>query len=328
MIRIRLPETRTHEDLDALALTLGNKLSDTAFRLLPHLGKGTIKLYEIEEGVHIYSINCTFYDQMEILHPVSAKGHSYYTLSYYPNPETFEVKHEQALEWNVNKRWNMIFCSGNTPVTLRARPNVPLRCFAISFSMDWINANIKVADNEPDSELWQSVRVYAPLLLLEAMTRHEQELVFDVYQNDFWELPGLLFLRSRALTMISDFLMRTSYAKINKPLVLHHMTEVDSVEKKLMACIEGTLPSIKELAHEVFLSESTLQREFKKAYGKAIYDYYLEKKMDHAMLLISAKSVNITDIASRLGYENTSQFIAMFKKYFGKSPGALHREVA
>ncbi|MBI1342421.1 MAG: hypothetical protein GC171_05740 [Terrimonas sp.] len=60
-------------------------------------------------------------------------------------------------------------------------------------------------------------------------------------------------------------------------------------EKILMEHISHKLPKVSSIAKEVALSESSLKRYFKSLYGKGLYEYYLEKKMQYAMELLTEK---------------------------------------
>ena len=102
-----------------------------------------------------------------------------------------------------------------------------------------------------------------------------------------------------------------------------HMQTIRQVEERLLQSLEDMLPSQKELAKEFALSESTLKRHFKAVFGKTMYEYYLEKKMDLARKLLQEKKVTVSETAYMLGYEKVSAFISMFKKVHKVLPGSL-----
>ena len=63
-------------------------------------------------------------------------------------------------------------------------------------------------------------------------------------------------------------------------------------------------------------------------FGKSIYECYLEKKMDYAKRLLLEKPLTVKEVAYRLGYEKTSNFIHIFKKFHTYSPGHLKKNIA
>ena len=80
------------------------------------------------------------------------------------------------------------------------------------------------------------------------------------------------------------------------------------------------------IAKMVALSESTLKRYFKLIYGKSVYEYYLNKKMDMARMIMLQKPYSVNEIAELMGYEKVSHFIEIFKKHHGCSPGTIKRK--
>ena len=98
------------------------------------------------------------------------------------------------------------------------------------------------------------------------------------------------------------------------------------VEKILITHLQKTLPSIEIIAREVVLSESTLKRHFKLMFGKSIYEYYLGMKMDLAKRMLLEKPLSVNEVATMLDYEKVSNFIEMFKKHHGFSPGSIRKK--
>lgn len=100
-----------------------------------------------------------------------------------------------------------------------------------------------------------------------------------------------------------------------------------SVEKMLDVYLEKDLPSIRTIAKDLALSESTLKRNFKRVFGTSIYHFYLQKKMQQARQLLAEQNTSVKEIAFRLGYEKPSNFIRVFKKHYSSSPGSLRKKL-
>jgi len=100
-----------------------------------------------------------------------------------------------------------------------------------------------------------------------------------------------------------------------------------SVEKMLDVYLEKDLPSIRSIAKDLALSESTLKRNFKRVFGTSIYHFYLQKKMHQARQLLTEQNTSVKEIAFRLGYEKPSNFIRVFKKHYSSSPGSLRKKL-
>ncbi|MCB9201424.1 MAG: helix-turn-helix transcriptional regulator [Flavobacteriales bacterium] len=77
---------------------------------------------------------------------------------------------------------------------------------------------------------------------------------------------------------------------------------------------------INELSQKIGLSEYKLQEGFKKIYNTTIYGYFLNFKLEYAKNKLFNSDVKIKEIASEIGYDNTSHFIEAFKKKYKSTP--------
>ena len=91
--------------------------------------------------------------------------------------------------------------------------------------------------------------------------------------------------------------------------------------------LETKLPPIPVIARKAAVSESTLKRNFKHVFGTSIYEYYLQIKMERARELFAEQPFSVKEVAYKLGYEKTSSFIKMFKRFYNFSPGELKRKI-
>src|SRR5438477_529074 len=103
------------------------------------------------------------------------------------------------------------------------------------------------------------------------------------------------------------------------------ISRIKQAEDILVDSLRNNLPPVKEIAQAVFMSESTLKRYFKVFYGKNIYEFYLQKKMELAKRMMIEENLNVSQVAREIGYENPNNFIATFKKHFGYLPGEIRR---
>ncbi|MBP1988581.1 helix-turn-helix domain-containing protein [Paenibacillus eucommiae] len=154
-------------------------------------------------------------------------------------------------------------------------------------------------------------------------TRLLHELINCPYTHGMREL----FVESRALELIyryleiflleldgsrrqSSQLSRTEQGKIGeaKQLLLHRMESP---------------PSLLELARLVGLNDYKLKVGFKEMYGKSVYAYLRDRRMEKAWELMSYSGMNVSQAAGMVGYANFSHFAAAFHKQFGFNPSEL-----
>ena len=82
-------------------------------------------------------------------------------------------------------------------------------------------------------------------------------------------------------------------------------------------------PNQKELAQEVFMSESKLRKDFKEYFSITLHDYLTRIRMEKARILLLKEKISVYEVAIRTGYGHQNNFSSAFKKYYGISPGEV-----
>ena len=82
------------------------------------------------------------------------------------------------------------------------------------------------------------------------------------------------------------------------------------------------LLSLHMISEEIGISQSYVSRMFKKKYGIGIAQYINQVRIFHAKKLIQEGSLNIKTISIQVGFSSDVQFIRVFKKLEGITPGA------
>jgi two-component system response regulator YesN len=84
---------------------------------------------------------------------------------------------------------------------------------------------------------------------------------------------------------------------------------------------------LKDVSGTVGLSDKYLSRLFKAETGDCFNDYALKVKIVEAKKLLG-KDWPVSDVAGRLGYQNTESFIRAFRKLTGRTPAEYRRRHA
>ena len=79
-------------------------------------------------------------------------------------------------------------------------------------------------------------------------------------------------------------------------------------------------PTINALSKMVFLNEQKLKAGFSARYHMSINQYTTSLKMALPQNLLSTTELSIDEIAKKIGYNHSGNFIKMFKKVHGKTP--------
>lgn len=130
---------------------------------------------------------------------------------------------------------------------------------------------------------------------------------------------GSILVKSRTFELL-DFVV---HQLLPEPAPQPADEQMDALKEILDTSVFGKLPAIETMARKFAMSESTLKRRFRKAFGSGIYEYYIKKKMEAARALLSSGDLRVSEVAFRLNYEKVSHFIELFTRHHGVSPGQL-----
>lgn len=128
------------------------------------------------------------------------------------------------------------------------------------------------------------------------------------YQGKTFELLGLYFARSTSNMEACPFL------------------NSEGVLRKLKFAREYLLknilrpPNMKDLARLSGLNEFQLKTGFREYYGSTLHAYVIDHRLELARTLLESGNRQVSEVATEIGYGNTSHFITAFKKKFSMTP--------
>lgn len=289
-------------------------------------GSGIIKLTDTNNGLQVlaWDIQVNGIRQFKKI-PLRPASGRFFTIIASLSPEHFQIRKKEGTVLP-----DMIFMAGEHPLLYTFLPGHRIKALVINVSAEWVFREFRDAD--PDL-LFQAHDLFydkKPLLFTEEASftmHHSLEEMQDLMSRD----PGNPFYaRTKTLSILHDIFRRlqTTQAHNKKESNIQLHAKMFAIEKILDEYLDKNLPPIKDIAKQVALSESTLKRNFKKVYGVSIYEFYLRKKMQLARHLLDQQPISVKEVAYMLGYEKTSNFITMFKKYYDFSPGTLRKKLS
>lgn len=87
------------------------------------------------------------------------------------------------------------------------------------------------------------------------------------------------------------------------------------------------ISSLSELASAVNLSPAYLCRLFRRFGRETPHQSIMRHKLNRAAELLMSQAMNVGEVASAVGYEDTFHFSRLFKKRFGDSPKNFHKGI-
>ncbi|GHO92706.1 hypothetical protein KSF_027540 [Reticulibacter mediterranei] len=80
--------------------------------------------------------------------------------------------------------------------------------------------------------------------------------------------------------------------------------------------------TIADVARHFSLSEVTLRRRFREAFGMSPKHYLLELRLNQAQHLLTTTDLTMQEIALQMGFFDLAHFSSTFRKHYGLSPSA------
>jgi len=114
--------------------------------------------------------------------------------------------------------------------------------------------------------------------------------------------------------------MFTAYCR----LVYHHsMKQYSPIVKKTVLIIDSDLSAeltTHMIAEQIGVTPQYLSTLFRKEVGLTVTEFIRDRRMKHAMYLLSTTKLQIQTVAAHCGIMDVQYFSKMFKKHVGKSP--------
>jgi transcriptional regulator GlxA family with amidase domain len=105
-------------------------------------------------------------------------------------------------------------------------------------------------------------------------------------------------------------------------------TMLEGRVQKILRMVEcGATFTIRDLALEINLSPSHLQRLFKHQTGISMGEWLSEQRLQRAAHLLTNSHMSVKEIAYTVGYEHPSSFIRAFERRFTQAPARYRKQI-
>ena len=190
---------------------------------------------------------------------------------------------------------------------------------SISFSRDWLLASwpnapqqlLDFIEQHLSSHLWQPSK--------KALAIAQQIVATPSIDSGLHQL----FLESRCIELISEALL--SLLKQTQP----YTTASTCIDQRLLqakALLEN--PELthlvpEQIAQQVGMSTSSLQRHFRRSFNLSLTQYHRQQRLRRALHALQKNQISISQAAELAGYSTTGNFSTAVKKEFGVTPTQL-----
>jgi AraC-like DNA-binding protein len=150
-------------------------------------------------------------------------------------------------------------------------------------------------------------------------------ILWQVINAPYQGMIQRMYLESKALELlVLQFTQWLEADKGKQKNINLKANDIDKIyqAKEILISKQNEPPTILNLAQQVEMHHMKLKQGFREVFGKTIFEFLHDYRMSIAHNLLLEKKMNVMEIALSVGYSNSSQFAAAFKRKFGITPKA------
>ena len=309
---------------------IGVDIIDNTVKIPPSIGSGFIKDFFIEDNfcLRYYSLIIENDVEFELFNRQQNDEVIYKLVLNLDGDNNHNSDEEDFHSSNV-----LLYSTDNVRKGFIKR-NTNLKRVAIIFGASWLESNYAEAFLKMESIINNLVVKNKSTILSEGMDSKSfflaTQLATEMEKSSFTPIH----IKTAALVLLNDFLnkiIKRDKKDICSNQTIHFQTILkveEKINQSINHAVNEKLPNLESLASEFNLSLSTLKRHFRIVYGKNIYQYYQEKRMEWGKIQLEQGQSNVGEIATHLGFYKINNFSKAFKKYFGVLPRELKHKAA
>ncbi len=160
-----------------------------------------------------------------------------------------------------------------------------------------------------------------PLFFEEFVSVPLLKIVEDIVSSKVPILLQDFYYKLKSQELICQLLISLISREEKKVISLNtaDITMLYQVKERLLDNLEEA-PSIAELAKFSGVSETKLKTIFKQAFGKTIFQYFQNFRMQEAARLLSEERLSVSEVGYQLGFSNLGHFSKVFEEVIGVKP--------
>ena len=212
----------------------------------------------------------------------------------------------------------------NRKMAVKWQPDVETEVFCINLSTEFFFNNLP-ENHSLRNHFQAGIRHILPAFLSTRnlpVTSKMIAALFEILHCQYSGYHKVLFVKAKVIELMA--LQFEQYEQMPAPDITSALKEED-IEKMhlareiLVGNVEAPL-SMKDLAHQIGTNEFNLKKYFKEVFGKTVFGYLHDFRMEKSKEQLCQDGCKISDIAQRMGYKHATHFTAAFKKYYGFLP--------
>ncbi|WNZ22505.1 helix-turn-helix transcriptional regulator [Leptolyngbya sp. NK1-12] len=150
-----------------------------------------------------------------------------------------------------------------------------------------------------------------------------QGILWQIIRCPYLGLHKRMYLEGKALEVAALVLEEEREVQQGRqPLLSLKSDCVDRIHRAREILMQNLHqpPSLMELARQVGLNDYSLKCGFKQVFGKTVFGYLHDYRMEQASQLLMSGEMKVEEVAAAIGFESRSYFSIAFRKKFGITP--------
>ncbi|WP_405247473.1 helix-turn-helix domain-containing protein [Cellulophaga sp. Asnod2-G02] len=191
------------------------------------------------------------------------------------------------------------------------------RVFGTSFKKECSEFGIALEQNHPFL-MWENSKPITPQL---------HSIINEIMTCDFEGGLKKAYLESKITEILAIFFNRLKNKEIKYPegICEEDYLKIIHAETILRDHIKNPF-TIAQLAMVSGVNQFKLKKHFKIIFGKPIFSYLTNLRMEKAKSLIEDEGFTIAEAADEIGYKNPQHFTVAFKKVYNFLPSSLKKD--
>ncbi|MCG8707456.1 helix-turn-helix transcriptional regulator [Brenneria sp. 4F2] len=198
------------------------------------------------------------------------------------------------------------------------------RTITLTFSREWLYGNL--LDSVED---WRAIYDFTQAHLATHLwmpSRQAMAIAMQILNADPCNTPlRRLYLETQCMNLIIEAFTSLTACLMqekNSGATLRGYHRIQQVRDMLESGAADQL-SMSEIARNVNMSESTLQRHFRQAFNMTVFEYLRNCRLHRAMLALQKDGIGIPQAATIAGYNSPANFATALRRAFGITPGQI-----
>ncbi len=307
--------------LPEIASQLGVEIENGAFNISPDKGEGFFSQVQFNDNILMTYYELLLNETTTIVRKKSTNNNIIPIVFWLSNNGIKQELDSEKKEIGKDTPYG-IFLPANSVETKYTFPKgLLVKNITVFINKNWLRETIEAQNNYLSNVILSS----SSFFLFEDITYQMSEALFKMEKTlkDKKNHPlAKIILYCETLNIIQLLFEKLLTRPINKQVVKIYPSDIQKLFRVKTILIHEyvSIPSTAYLAKESGISERKLQRLFRQVFGKSLYQFAMDVKMNEAKKMLTTKKYNVSEVGYMVGYSNLSHFTEKFKECFGITP--------